>query len=437
MKRRAYLLALSLIIGPALLLLVASMAGGCGYNGYVDGPVGWTCEHPITGRKDDYGNQDECCSKKPCCPNPNPKHFVLDWPNIDPFPDPCCIAESCLPEWNPWQVPDAGAPCDAGTVGGDAGADATTGACNDDCQGECAPRAPAGFTEPMLVWMGPAGQEPPCPEATPHEAYHGFAELEAKEISCPACACDAPKGTCALPKKITASSGTCTAPSAAHLDFDPPTGWEGSCTTQGAITADAKCNGGPCAQSLTIEPLRLSEEPCTPRALVPKVHAREKPSSAVFKTAAIACQPDSAQPCAGGLGACLPSTEAPLGFESCILAVGEVQCPETYPHPHVFYSGFTDTRGCSECTCGPPEGGGCSSLLTVYQDSACKGSVLVGISLEAREFSFCADIPGNLALGSKIASAPKYAPGSCAPHGGVAFGAVATTGTATLCCRQN
>ena len=41
----------------------------------------------------------------------------------------------------------------------------------------------------MLVWIGPAGQEPPCPEAAPHEAYHGFANLETKEISCPACAC--------------------------------------------------------------------------------------------------------------------------------------------------------------------------------------------------------------------------------------------------------
>src|SRR6185503_20589347 len=94
------------------------------------------------------------------------------------------------------------------------------------------------------------------------------------------------QGMCGLPAKVTASSSICPgdAPGSVQTAFDPPPGWDGKCTDWDAIVADLDCNGIPCVNSLSTDPLTIIEGGCTPSA------DNKPPVSPVWKTAALGCK---------------------------------------------------------------------------------------------------------------------------------------------------
>ena len=99
---------------------------------------------------------------------------------------------------------------------------------------------------------------------------------------------------------------------------------------------------------------------------------------------------------------------------------------------HVFYNEVRDARGCSECSCAPPEGGVCSATVTIFGDGSC--------SMDPQEAPVtsltpkCINIPAGADLGGKTVTAPSYQAGTCEPLGGKPIGSVELKGPGTFCC---
>ncbi|MFT3764765.1 MAG: hypothetical protein QM820_04505 [Minicystis sp.] len=291
------------------------------------------------------------------------------------------------------------------------------------------PGPPPGWDGPDLLWHGPELQAPECPASAAGFYYQGHAGLDAPNV-CGACQCDPPTGVCALPGTMTASSATCPgdAPGAVKTPFDPPVGWDGTCTNTDAADAAALCGGGTCAPSLAIASLTLLEAGCKPTQLpVPKN------GSAVWKTYAKVCQSFAPGTCADTAETCGPVAEP--GFHRCISHDGDVACPALGPYHerHVFYQGFTDTRACSPCSCGAPEGSTCKAQLSIFEDAACATMPSFVFTLDA-ETAPCHPLNVGAALSSKSATEPAYTPGTCTPSGGVPMGSAEPADPMTYCC---
>lgn len=412
----------------AIMAVAGGIAGGCDDEGQTGDPLycGSSIAPAILGRMDDFGHPDPCCNLKPCCPSPLLDHYTkrdnprddgteyMDW-------DPCCMLKDC-PGLNPWlPAPDKG--------GADAGEDVQSSL----CPGQCVPMAPEGWFAPVLLWQGPPEQEPPCPAEARYDGYHGHADLDAPTASCGVCDCEAPTGECGLPSKLMAGSNSCVTPGGVFTSFNAPPGWDGSCTAQDAIPGGAQCNGSPCVKSLTSAPLTLTENGCSPYVKTPGVLPL---LGTTWKTSAVACQVSEYPPCSP-TQVCAPSADA--GFATCIFTWGDdLPCPERYPERHVFYDDYSDSRGCSDCACGPPVGSDCTATLSVYQDSACKGAPAIpGVNIFTKAEAYCFDLGPGIALGSKTITKPTYLHGACEPSGGEQTGELTLLDPATFCCLQS
>jgi hypothetical protein len=139
------------------------------------------------------------------------------------------------------------------------------------CEGQCVPEGYAGWIDPYLVWLG-EGEPPMCPQQARGDYYDGIAEPAPP--MCGPCACQPSTGSCAFPATMTATADQCpgTGPG---MPFDPPSGWDGSCTTQDAL--------GDGIQSVRVAALAI-EEGCVPVAVspVPK-HLPKSPTVASTK----------------------------------------------------------------------------------------------------------------------------------------------------------
>ena len=105
------------------------------------------------------------------------------------------------------------------------------------------------------------------------------------------------------------------------------------------------------------------------------------------------------------------------------------------PRAASFLVALADTRSCTPCSCGDPEGDACTASISVFKDDACSEPIPLNVPLDST-FSQCINVPPGTALGSKSATLPAYLPGACQPSGGEPAGAVyAEPATAlTLCC---
>ncbi len=203
-------------------------------------------------------------------------------------------------------------------------------------------------------------------------------------------------------------------------------GWSGDCTTESSIPANLKCNGVDCVQSLSIPPLTLTEAPC---AVSVEPVAAKLPY--LWGSVARTCRGAALGSCASPAEGCSPP--AAPGFAQCLTHEGDRECPAAYPTKHLFYHGLDDTRDCTPCACDAPVGSTCSAQLSVYKDSACSVSgSMVGLSSTKPT---CFDVaPSGQAFGSKLATAPIYAPGSCQASGGEPIGEGTPAGPMTFCC---
>lgn len=305
----------------------------------------------------------------------------------------------------------------------DAGADA-----GEPCQ--CVPIAPNGWTDPVLVWIGPLADAPKkCPDSIPAQLQDGI-DLVAPALSCGICACDPPVGSCTLPEILSTSSASCpgNAAGASHIFFNAPPGWDGSCTATDAIPA---CGGGPCVASLTISPLNLTQGLCTPVVLSPPA----PPIMPAWSNVAVSCKTKATTTTCDSPGEiCAPA--ARTDFARCISYPADSPCPTAGPYTdrHLVYRGWSDGRACTPCACEPAVGNSCTSSISVFKDNACNLPLPLTVPISSNGPT-CVDIqPPGLALGSKSAGPVIYTPGSCQPSGGKAIGSAEGTVPTTFCC---
>jgi hypothetical protein len=306
----------------------------------------------------------------------------------------------------------------------------------DGCSGRCVPRGADGWpAQPSLVWVGPRGQAPPpCPHGAPDWGYAGYTEISAPGCQC---TCERPDGSCTLPSTLTAYAAVCQDPPQGQATpFDAPANWNGSCSPANPIQQGALCGGVPCVQSLSVDPLVVTETGCT--AVGPT-----KPEPRMLK---------DVHSCVGGFPLCEGEEEGrycvpapPPEFHICISLHGtDVSCPPTYPVRYIFYENddFIDSRLCGPCSCGAPEGSVCSAFLSVYKNSTCStvnpADLVVGAVPIASTGQGCVNIlPAGQALGSKEITNPTYQPGTCTPSGGETMGSADPLGPAsTYCCLE-
>ena len=98
----------------------------------------------------------------------------------------------------------------------------------------------------------------------------------------------------------------------------------------------------------------------------------------------------------------------------------------------MLYEGYADTRGCSGCACGEPEGEACSAKVSVFTAPAC--SDLLGLMSIDAVGPKCVDLPPGTALASKSAGPVTYLPGTCKASGGAPNGAVDLLFPISFCC---
>ncbi len=299
------------------------------------------------------------------------------------------------------------------------------------CDGVCAVRGTEsnGWTkDPFLLAQTKAKALPakPCPQTAPHFGVQVYA-MPDPNLACPACSCAPPTGECLLPDTVTASpSPACPSDGDAGVPFNPPSAWDGGCTTNEAISY-MNCDGGTCIQSVTAGSLTLTES-CAP--VPPPV-----PQDVTWVDSAYTCEGDANGTCPDAGNVCVP--KAPEGFTVCISREDDddfYKCPPDYPARYPYYRGATDGRMCAPCTCEPPEGSTCSSLVTFYTDDTCAEQIASVTATTAS--AMCAEIPPGSPLASKQASPPLYTPGSCKPSGGGQVGSVQPNHPITFCCQQ-
>jgi hypothetical protein len=341
-------------------------------------------------------------------------------------------AEDCMNtlSCDPAPTPDAGATVIY--VGSDAGDPA--------CEGTCVRGKVNDWQEPYLMYLGADETlAPSCPDgASGQRDFRAPPPAQA----CGVCECNPPTGSCMLPGTASANNAACPAtdPGTVQTPFDPPGGWEGTCTAQDAIPLGSMCGTGPCVQSLTIPPLTLKEDPCVPKP--PVVPLDDKTG----RTLARACGGNAYGKCQNTTNDCLPpqpvkTPQDPLGFWTyCIQHDGADDdytsvCPPNSPYQnkYVFMIDYEDMRTCTPCACDPPQGSTCSSLITVYTDNVC--SAQLASDTVMADAAMCVNLPsGAPSLGSKTATPPLYKPGICAAHGGEPTGDVHKIAPITFCC---
>ncbi|WP_437597599.1 hypothetical protein WMF28_33515 [Sorangium sp. So ce590] len=128
-----------------------------------------------------------------------------------------------------------------------------------------------------------------------------------------------------------------------------------------------------------------------------------------------------------------PGAPPPSGFLTCIFHEGDVTCADPYLDRHVFYGSADDTRGCSPCACGEPQGASCTIMASVYSDGACAEQV--ASTLISSMAPFCGVTPPGVALGSKLAEVVAVDPGGCVPSGGKTVGELLPVAPSTFCCQ--
>jgi hypothetical protein len=283
-----------------------------------------------------------------------------------------------------------------------------------------------GWELAALLWIGPEHEAPECPaDRSPVVGYQGYAAPDPNEPpQCPTCACEPPTGECALPSVLTVSTDTCIndTPQSNHTDFSGLDADPTSCNVENVVL------GNQGQQSVTIQPLTLTETGCQPAGPPPPTDGT--PS---WKTFARACRAIPS-PCLDLSKVCVPAAPPPPPeFLACIVKEGDNTCPDEYPTKHVFYDEVSDARGCSECSCAPPEGGECFATVTIFQDGDCSTGPLDVLVTSSGPRCKDLDIVG-VDLGSKTVTAPSYQPGTCEPIGGKAIGSVELKGPSTFCC---
>lgn len=345
-----------------------------------------------------------------------------------------CAACNVAP--NPYNANDGGSATGEGggsTTTGEGGAGGlippTGGSGGEDaCPVDCIPSADAPFDEVSMFAIGTPDEVPDCPEWAPEEGMVAYADPQPDPYTCTECTCS-PAG-CAFPETIHASAAPCSQAESASLSFDPPSGWEGTCSAEGPVPAGLQCAGEPCVQSITIAAPTVT--PCEPGESTP-VNKHPIAWGKKVRQCRVNVDEDGGG-CPHG-GWCAPTPAE--GFQLCLFLHTDdpaYLCPSDYAERHLVNVGPPeDHRGCEPCSCGDPDGA-CSALVSIHTNAAC-GALLGSFPVSSTTEEGCFDLPPGSPLSSKSAVWAVDAPGTCTASGGTPSGAIEPTGPVTLCCR--
>jgi hypothetical protein len=302
-----------------------------------------------------------------------------------------------------------------------AGEDCTNGI-DDNCNGmtDCAdPLCQSGYTcfDPIPSgWTGlvslydATGNPPPAPPACgggyPNDVVDKSGSPNIPSASC-GCTCGSPTAIqCQFVNAMLYSDPGCVTQCAS--DGLPPNFCVASgCATAQSYIATASPTGGSCSPM--------------PTSNIPPV---------TFSGVGRACE--YAGPLGGGCGAGKCAAKPPTGYgPRCVFNNGgDLPCPSgNYSVKHTYYSGSTDTRACSACSCGAPTGASCTGgQVTLYGNVSCNGA-----SNTYPLSTGCASLPSVPGIGIE-ATATTPTGGSCGSMGGALTGSAQATGATTVCC---
>jgi hypothetical protein len=288
----------------------------------------------------------------------------------------------------------------------------------------CAPQVPSGWSGPVELFNGLPGSLPTCTAGyTGSGDYHG-GTLSGSPDTC-SCTCTASGQTCSAGGTFFAQSA-CESGSA-MANVTPAT--DGSCTS---VPSNSLGSGGSFRLGNGSAPSPAGGT-CTPQVTT------TPGSTPSFSAAERLCAPSILDSPGGCQAAqqCVPDPIPPFGTTMCIWHPGSVSCPAA-PAPYsnaagVYYTDFSDTRGCGPCTCSGPTGGSCAGTIGLWGTlaSTCSGTAAVTYSLGSgcKPYSGLSNDPGYVQATYALTA------GSCSVSGQPqADGNVTGTGSVTVCC---
>jgi hypothetical protein len=249
----------------------------------------------------------------------------------------------------------------------------------------CVPDVPMGWEGPIAVSAGGADE---CPAEYPDNLGEVNTGLNEGSADC-GCSCSNDSHVC----RLLSGSG----------DFFTPVGPCGSQTEPGdclVATSDATCLPNP---SIDIDP-------------------------PAWDVTALTCGgANGVSKCEGG--SCYPAV-TDFG-DICVLAAGDLLCPEGFPVGSVYFLDFVDTRTCSACSC-TPEGQLCEIGVRAFNqtDNTCFIGLFERTLAEGEELC--------LNSGEKVTvlSTTIQSNGTCTTSGGALQGNAAPDSPITVCCME-
>ena len=265
----------------------------------------------------------------------------------------------------------------------------------------CLPVAAGEFTGPVTAHLVAPDAEPTqCPEGWT-ESEDGLFEIVVPQFDCQCSCADPPTGaSCAFEIEFN-TGGMC---NGGVVQTSPAT--EGECisydmTNAQSVRISDTVETGTCGTGTFAPPMPSSWE----------------------RRIDLCTAPAGEGTCADG--ECVPLPPAPFVGRMCLVAEGDVECPDgPYSVPYVVHEGVEDTRGC-DCTCEPDIG--CEATLQAFGESDCTIS-------QGTSDGSCIDFI-NTPNGARLSSVTMEP--QCRGVAGKNTGEVTPTGVRTLCCTDD
>src|SRR5262249_55650440 len=131
---------------------------------------------------------------------------------------------------------------------------------------------------------------------------------------------------------------------------------------------------------------------------------------------------------------CRPKPPAPFTPGICIGRPGDMDCPNGFVK-NTFYSNYSDSRGCTPCSCGQASGGTCEITVHLFSTDTCiNGTEVVNFPSGG-----CTALSGNPTIGGRtdeISIPPNGGTCPVVPGGGKAKGMVTPVEPTTICCKN-
>lgn len=290
---------------------------------------------------------------------------------------------------------------------------ATTEAVETCAEGNsCLSAPPKDWQGPGIVALTERGNAPECPADHPDAVLTVRSDLSAVPATCD-CDCAAATGvSCGSPQMTHVNSGLCTA--AGGITLSSP------CTTINPLygpsgryrAADPGLAGGSCAAIPT-----------------------QNIEAAQFQTEITVCGGAMAVgSCDERSESCLPDSSG-LFERKCIWQQGDQACPASndYDVRFVYFSAVDDSRACTPCTCGTPQGS-CEGEITLRTSSNCSGGLSGGMF--PSDASCFTALRGGLSIAGVQWGPPanNMLEGTCTPSSSSPTGEAQPADPVTFCC---